>query len=545
MLSDFPLGSGLISNAGDVVNFTPEIVVFGIGGAGGNAVTNMINTGLEGVKFVVANTDAQSVSLSPCKNKIQLGKTITSGLGAGSIPEIGKKSALENKDEIISYISKANILFITAGMGGGTGTGAAPVVAQMAKELGILTVAVVTKPFNFEGHQRMVTAEDGIADLEKHVDTIIIISNQNLFRIANESTSFSEAFKIADDVLYSGVKCITDLITMPGLINLDFADVKTVISNMGRAMIGTGEASGSDRAMVAVEMAITNPLLENVSISGAHGLLINITGWSDMTLFEVNDIVNRICEKMDKNTKLIFGAIFDESLGGRIRVSVVATGVGEQGNKVLRQLRSDDMALKQNVAVGHEKIHDVAPQRIQMEQHTSKERRVNNASVRSDNFYHDELPGISIKYNTSDENMEDDMLRFVNDDFVASKTTTLNNKDALSILGRRSTPSRHQDEQNNDNHDNRNDNNDKIHMSDNVIQDDTYDTYQEDLDGYNDLQSNQRGMMNDNQISQQRTATMSSPKYHPRANQDSSAHDLRLFQRISNAFGKKKSNSDI
>jgi cell division protein FtsZ len=306
----------------------PIITVFGVGGAGGNAVGNMIKANLQGANFVVANTDAQALKYSDCANKIQLGVAATKGLGAGASPEVGSASAEESEQEIRSFLEGSNMVFITAGMGGGTGTGASPVIAKIAKELGILTVGVVTKPFAFEGFKRMKTAEGGLAELQKYVDTLIIIPNQNLFRIVNAETTFADAFKIADEVLHSGVRGITDLITMPGLINLDFADIKTVMSEKGKAMMGTGEASGEDRAIRAAEDAIANPLLDHGSMSGASGVLINITGGKDMTLYEVDSAANRIREEVgDSEANIIFGSTFNPDLNGTIRVSVVATGI--------------------------------------------------------------------------------------------------------------------------------------------------------------------------------------------------------------------------
>jgi len=305
----------------------PTICVFGVGGAGGNAVNNMISANLEGVRFVVANTDAQSLENSLTEDRIQLGESITQGLGAGSYPEVGKASAEEAVDEIIDYLQGSNMVFITAGLGGGTGTGAGPVVARLAKEQGILTVAVVTKPFHFEGTHRMRVAELGLQELHKYVDTLIVIPNQNLFRVADKSTTFLDAFKMADDVLDSGVRGITDLMVMPGLINLDFSDVRSVMSEMGKAMMGTGEGQGDNRATEAAEAAIANPLLDNVSMQGARGVLINITGGQDMTLFEVDEAANRIREEVDPEANIIFGSTFNEELEGTIRVSVVATGI--------------------------------------------------------------------------------------------------------------------------------------------------------------------------------------------------------------------------
>ncbi|MBX9696583.1 MAG: cell division protein FtsZ [Alphaproteobacteria bacterium] len=305
----------------------PKITVIGVGGAGGNAVNNMIRLQLLGVDFVVGNTDVQSLGQSLTKRRIKLGMNITQGLGAGSRPEVGRAAAEESLEELMKEISGSNMIFITAGMGGGTGTGAAPVIAQYAREMGILTVAVVTKPFNFEGNHRMKTAEKGIEDLQQYVDTLIVIPNQNLFRVANEKTTFSDAFKMADDVLYSGVRGVTDLMMMPGLINLDFADIRAVMGEMGKAMMGTGEAEGDNRAILAAEAAISNPLLDDVSMKGARGVLINITGGNDMTLFEVDEAANRIREEVDPDANIIFGSTFDETLSGKVRVSVVATGI--------------------------------------------------------------------------------------------------------------------------------------------------------------------------------------------------------------------------
>src|SRR5215207_5136705 len=311
----------------DIRELKPRITVFGVGGAGGNAVNNMITAGLQGVEFVVANTDAQALTLSKAERIIQMGVQVTEGLGAGSQPDIGRAAAEEVMDEIRDHLSGAHMVFVTAGMGGGTGTGAAPVVAQIAKELGILTVGVVTKPFHFEGQRRMKFAEAGIAELQKCVDTQIIIPNQNLFRVANEKTTFADAFAMADQVLYSGVACITDLMVKEGLINLDFADVRSIMREMGKAMMGTGEASGEKRALRAAEAAIANPLIDDVSMKGARGLLISITGGKDLTLYEVDEAATRIREEVDQEANIIVGATFDESLEGIIRVSVVATGI--------------------------------------------------------------------------------------------------------------------------------------------------------------------------------------------------------------------------
>jgi cell division protein FtsZ len=308
----------------------PKITVVGVGGAGGNAVNNMIRAKLEGVEFIIANTDAQALmqSLVNQEKRIQLGLHVTQGLGAGSKPDVGRSAAEESIEQVIDYLKGSNMVFITAGMGGGTGTGAAPVIARAARESGILTVGVVTKPFHFEGSHRTRTAERGIEELQQYVDTLIIIPNQNLFRIANERTTFADAFKLADDVLYSGVRGVTDLMMMPGLINLDFADIRAVMAEMGKAMMGTGEAQGDRRALDAAEAAISNPLLDDVSMSGARGVLINITGGYDMTLYEVDEAANRIRDEVDPEANIIFGSTFDDKLNGTIRVSVVATGIG-------------------------------------------------------------------------------------------------------------------------------------------------------------------------------------------------------------------------
>ncbi len=305
----------------------PRITVFGVGGAGGNAVNNMIEKQLKGVDFVVANTDAQALQQSQSSHKIQLGVKVTEGLGAGAIASIGASAAEESIEQIVDELSGTHMCFITAGMGGGTGTGAAPIIAQAARELGVLTVGVVTKPFQFEGVKRMRQAEEGVEALQKMVDTLIIIPNQNLFRIANEKTTFTEAFSMADDVLYQGVKGVTDLMVRPGLINLDFADVRAIMDEMGKAMMGTGEAEGDDRAVQASEKAIANPLLDEISLRGAKGVLINITGGYDLTLFELDEAANRIREEVDPDANIIVGSTLDTELEGKMRVSVVATGI--------------------------------------------------------------------------------------------------------------------------------------------------------------------------------------------------------------------------
>ena len=308
-------------------DFSPRITVIGVGGGGTNAVDNMISANLQGVEFVVANTDAQQLMHSRADRRIQLGPHITQGLGAGAKPEIGKAAAEEAADELYRHLDGAHMVFITAGMGGGTGTGAAPVIARMARERNILTVGVVTKPFGFEGVRRARSADQGIDELQQYVDTLIVIPNQNLFRMANERTTWRDAFKMADQVLYMGVRGVTDLMMVHGLVNLDFADIRTVMAEMGKAMMGTGEAEGENRAIVAAEAAINNPLLEDTSMSGARGLLINITGGEDLTLFEVDQAANRIRAEVDEDANVIFGSAVDETLTGRIRVSVVATGI--------------------------------------------------------------------------------------------------------------------------------------------------------------------------------------------------------------------------
>lgn len=364
-------------NVPDVTELKPRITVIGVGGAGGNAINNMINAGVSGVDFVAANTDSQALSMSSAEHRIQMGVNLTEGLGAGSHPEIGAAAAKEAIEEIKAQMSGSHMVFVAAGMGGGTGTGAAPIIAEASKEQDILTVAVVTKPFQFEGQRRMRAAEQGIEELRKNVDTLIVIPNQNLFRIANEKTTFSDAFKLADQVLHAGIACITDLIMKDGLINLDFADVRAVMSGMGSAMMGTGEAGGERRALRAAEEAICNPLLDDVSMRGAKALLISITGASgDLTLYEVDEAASRIREDVAADANIIMGATYDESLDGRIRVSIVASGIGDQNkekiefvperpaakSKVL--LESEDISLEQppvadKVATGSE--HDTTP----------------------------------------------------------------------------------------------------------------------------------------------------------------------------------------
>jgi cell division protein FtsZ len=329
-------------NASQLLELKPCIVVFGVGGAGGNAVNNMIVSGLSGVDFVVANTDAQALSSSRADRIIQMGLQLTEGLGAGSRPDVGKAAAEEALDEIRDHLAGAHMVFVTAGMGGGTGTGGAPVICRVAREMGILTVGVVTKPFHFESGRRMKVAEAGIAEMQQAADTLIVIPNQNLFRIANEKTTFHDAFAMADQVLYSGVACITDLMVKKGLVNLDFADVRSVMTEMGRAMMGTGEAKGERRAVRAAEAAIANPLLDDTSLRGAHALLISITGGDDLTLCDVEEAASRIRQEVDEEANIILGAIFEPALNGAVRVSVVATGVDDLAN-VQTQIQAEAM----------------------------------------------------------------------------------------------------------------------------------------------------------------------------------------------------------
>lgn len=332
-----------MTNITDIREMKARITVFGVGGAGGNAVNNMIEAGLQGVDFVVANTDAQALTKSKTERIIQMGAQVTKGLGAGSEPEMGRAAAEEAINSIRDYLTGAHMVFVTAGMGGGTGTGAAPIIAKTAREIGILTIGVVTKPFDFEGRRRMRVAEAGIIELQKVVDTLLIIPNQNLFRVAMEKTTFVDAFAIADQVLHSGVACITDLIVKEGLINLDFADVRAVMREKGKAMMGMGEASGEKRVLTAAEAAISNPLIEDSSIKRASGLLISITGGRDLTLFEVDEAATRIREEADQDANIIVGATFDESLDGIVRVSVVATGIDNTG--AAHQVQSAESAL--------------------------------------------------------------------------------------------------------------------------------------------------------------------------------------------------------
>lgn len=347
----------------DQDDLRPKITVFGVGGAGGNAVNNMIEKQLDGVDFVVANTDAQALSHSHSQAKVQMGVKVTEGLGAGARPAVGAAAAEESIEEIVDHLVGSHMCFITAGMGGGTGTGAAPIIAQAARELGVLTVGVVTKPFQFEGAKRMRKAEDGIDALQRVVDTLIIIPNQNLFRLANEKTTFTDAFSMADDVLYQGVKGVTDLMVRPGLINLDFADVRAVMDEMGKAMMGTGEGEGENRALQAAEKAIANPLLDEISLKGARGVLINITGGYDLTLFELDEAANRIREEVDPDANIIVGSTLDPDMEGRMRVSVVATGIDAAQDLAESPVQRRRLAEPLTNSVTVDSLQDVAPER--------------------------------------------------------------------------------------------------------------------------------------------------------------------------------------
>ncbi len=364
-------------------NLHPKITVLGVGGSGGNAVNNMINANLEGVDFLIANTDAQALQISSCPNKIQLGLNSTKGLGAGMRPDIGKQAAEEAIQDLSEKFEGSHMLFIAAGMGGGTGTGAAPVIAKLAREKGILTVGVVTKPFHFEGSQRMKLAEKGIEELQQYVDTLLTIPNQNLFRIANEKTTFSDAFKMADDVLYAGVRGVTDLMVQPGMINLDFSDIKTVMSEMGKAMMGTGEAQGEGRAIAAAEAAIANPLIDDVSLKGAKGLIINITGGKDITLYEVDEAANRIKQEIDEEANIIYGTTCDDRLEGVVRVSIVATGIDANHNISVKPIENfapiniNNDIYKQDA----EKNETLVENSIFQENISQKESILDNASI--------------------------------------------------------------------------------------------------------------------------------------------------------------------
>ncbi len=430
-------------------NLHPKITVLGVGGSGGNAVNNMINANLEGVDFLIANTDAQALQISSCPNKIQLGLNSTKGLGAGMRPDIGRQAAEEAIQDLNEKFEGSHMLFIAAGMGGGTGTGAAPVIAKLAREKGILTVGVVTKPFHFEGSQRMKLAEKGIEELQQYVDTLLTIPNQNLFRIANEKTTFSDAFKMADDVLYAGVRGVTDLMVQPGMINLDFSDIKTVMSEMGKAMMGTGEAQGEGRAIAAAEAAIANPLIDDVSLKGAKGLIINITGGKDITLYEVDEAANRIKQEVDEEANIIYGTTCDDRLEGVVRVSIVATGIDVNNNISAKpiesfapininndiykqdieksELLSESSILQDNTSqdgsIIDEEINEIA-----------NEGMLNNQN--SDDFNEDELTNINqLETSSLEENIED------KESFQNEATETLDQIETDNISGEVSSSS--------------------------------------------------------------------------------------------------------
>ena len=383
----------------------PKIVVFGVGGGGCNAVNHMLQSNVRGVDFVIANTDAQSLETSICENKIQLGASVTGGLGAGSMPEIGKRSAEESATEIEDYIRDANMVFVACGMGGGTGTGAAPVIAKIAKERGILTIGVVTKPFAFEREKRMKTAELGIQEMRKFCDTTIVVANQNLFRIANAETTLKDAFKMADNVLVSGIRCITDLITNSGLVNLDFADVSVVMSDMGYAVMGEGEGFGEDRAARAAENAMTNPLLEESSIKGATGLLINVSGGTDLTLFEINDIIDRISMEVDADANIKFGSIITDDTSGSIRVSIVATGLNVEHNaQKLQNKFSPQQSLRQPI---REAIRASQQQNNQYTQQSNIKMTIEDDEYQDQNLVEDSEYSYRANNNHFDEETQD------------------------------------------------------------------------------------------------------------------------------------------
>ncbi len=430
-------------------NLHPKITVLGVGGSGGNAVNNMINANLEGVDFLIANTDAQALQISSCPNKIQLGLNSTKGLGAGMRPDIGKQAAEEAIQDLNEKFEGSHMLFIAAGMGGGTGTGAAPVIAKLAREKGILTVGVVTKPFHFEGSQRMKLAEKGIDELQQYVDTLLTIPNQNLFRIANEKTTFSDAFKMADDVLYAGVRGVTDLMVQPGMINLDFSDIKTVMSEMGKAMMGTGEAQGEGRAIAAAEAAIANPLIDDVSLKGAKGLIINITGGKDITLYEVDEAANRIKQEVDEEANIIYGTTCDDRLEGVVRVSIVATGIDANNNISAKPIESfapiniNNDIYKQDIEKS-ELLSDSST----LQENTSQDGSILDAEINeitnagmlnnqnSDEFNEDEQTNINQLETTSLEENIDDKASFQNE-----ATETLDQIETDNISGEVSSSS--------------------------------------------------------------------------------------------------------
>ncbi|MDC3184179.1 cell division protein FtsZ [Pelagibacteraceae bacterium] len=378
-------------------NLHPKITVLGVGGSGGNAVNNMINANLEGVDFLIANTDAQALQISSCPNKIQLGLNSTKGLGAGMRPDIGRQAAEEAIQDLNEKFEGSHMLFIAAGMGGGTGTGAAPVIAKLAREKGILTVGVVTKPFHFEGSQRMKLAEKGIEELQQYVDTLLTIPNQNLFRIANEKTTFSDAFKMADDVLYAGVRGVTDLMVQPGMINLDFSDIKTVMSEMGKAMMGTGEAQGEGRAIAAAEAAIANPLIDDVSLKGAKGLIINITGGKDITLYEVDEAANRIKQEVDEEANIIYGTTCDDRLEGVVRVSIVATGI-DANNKMSAKPIENFAPINLN--------NDIYKQDIEKSDSLTESVELQEHSLKDESIFDEEINAISNEEILNNQNSE-------------------------------------------------------------------------------------------------------------------------------------------
>ena len=403
-------------------NLHPKITVLGVGGSGGNAVNNMINANLEGVDFLIANTDAQALQISSCPNKIQLGLNSTKGLGAGMRPDIGRQAAEEAIQDLSEKFEGSHMLFIAAGMGGGTGTGAAPVIAKLAREKGILTVGVVTKPFHFEGTQRMKLAEKGIDELQQYVDTLLTIPNQNLFRIANEKTTFSDAFKMADDVLYAGVRGVTDLMVQPGMINLDFSDIKTVMSEMGKAMMGTGEAQGEGRAIAAAEAAIANPLIDDVSLKGAKGLIINITGGKDITLYEVDEAANRIKQEVDEEANIIYGTTCDERLEGVVRVSIVATGIDANNNISAKPIESFAPININN---------DIYKQDLKRSESLSESIALQENSLKDGNILDEEINGISneeILHNNNSENIVLDEQKNINQIDTASLEENIDDK---------------------------------------------------------------------------------------------------------------------
>ncbi len=404
-------------------NLHPKITVLGVGGSGGNAVNNMINANLEGVDFLIANTDAQALQISSCPNKIQLGLNSTKGLGAGMRPDIGKQAAEEAIQDLNEKFEGSHMLFIAAGMGGGTGTGAAPVIAKLAREKGILTVGVVTKPFHFEGSQRMKLAEKGIEELQQYVDTLLTIPNQNLFRIANEKTTFSDAFKMADDVLYAGVRGVTDLMVQPGMINLDFSDIKTVMSEMGKAMMGTGEAQGEGRAIAAAEAAIANPLIDDVSLKGAKGLIINITGGKDITLYEVDEAANRIKQEVDEEANIIYGTTCDDRLEGIVRVSIVATGI-DANNNILAKPIENFAPININ--------NDIYKQDIEKSESLTESTVSQDHSLQNQSNLDEEINGISneeIHNNQNSENIDLDEQTNINQIETASLEENINDID--------------------------------------------------------------------------------------------------------------------